>query len=226
MSKHSFLFSFILFYQTILFSQIGIGTSSPSASAMLDIQSTNKGFLPPRVALASINDVSSISSPATGLLVINTATAGTAPNNVFPGYYYFNGTKWQHIFNPSSNFIKKTLLINTVAPSSTVSGASTVSAWSGSYTASGGTVEVRANFTAYSSINYNAATFKLLRDGTEIDNVSFYFNYSGIHNTIPELYAILPLETGSHTYAISISANTIVDNNDIANIVVTETKFN
>ena len=226
MSVKTFFFISFLLFRLELSSQVGIGTSSPSASAMLDVNSSSKGFIPPRIALTSINDVSTINSPATGLLIINTATAGTAPNNVFPGYYYFDGTKWQHILNPSSNFIKKTVLINSVAPSSTISGTTTISAWSGSYTASGGTVEVRANFTAYSNTNYNAATFKLLRDGTEIDNVPFYFNYSGIHNTIPELYAILPLETGSHTYAINIGANTIVDVNDVANIIVTETKLN
>ncbi len=220
------LFSFLIILNSFLFAQVSIGTSSPNGSAMLEVNSSSKGFIPPRIALTSINDVSTINSPAAGLLIINTATAGSAPNNVFPGYYYFDGTKWQHILNPSSNFIKKTMLINSVVPSTTISGATTVSAWSGSYTASGGTVEVRANFTAYSSTNYNAATFKLMRDGTEIDNVPFYFNNSGIHHTITELYAIIPLETGSHTYAIYIGANTTVDINDIANLTITETKLN
>jgi hypothetical protein len=39
------------------------------------------------------------SSAATGLLVYNTASAGTAPNNVVPGYYYWNGTIWVQISN-------------------------------------------------------------------------------------------------------------------------------
>jgi hypothetical protein len=34
---------------------------------------------------------------AAGLLIYNTATAGTAPNNVVPGYYYWNGTAWIQI---------------------------------------------------------------------------------------------------------------------------------
>lgn len=224
--KNNFITLFFFSFISFLNAQVGIGTNSPNASALLDISSSSKGFLPPRVALSSINDASTISSPATGLLVINTATAGTAPNNVFPGYYYFDGTKWQHIFNPSSNFIKKTILINSVSPSSTITGASTVSAWSASYTASGGTVEIKANLTAYSNTNFNASVIKILRDGTEVENVSFYFNSSGIHNTIPDLYAVIPNETGSHTYAIQISANTVVDANDVATITVTETKFN
>jgi len=35
-----------------------------------------------------------IPSLATGLLVYNTATAGSAPNNVIPSYYFWNGSAW------------------------------------------------------------------------------------------------------------------------------------
>lgn len=81
--------------------QVGIGTISPHSSAMLDINVNNmasnakKGFLPPQVALTSIYDVSTIPSPATGLLVFNTANAGVAPNDVIANkYYYYDGSKW------------------------------------------------------------------------------------------------------------------------------------
>jgi len=76
------------------YGQVGIGTSTPHASAQLELNAANRGFLPTRIALTSINDLTTISSPAAGLLVYNTVTAGTSPNNVTPGYYYFNGTKW------------------------------------------------------------------------------------------------------------------------------------
>jgi hypothetical protein len=82
--------------------QTGIGTTTPNASAKLEVASTTQGFLPPRVALTAINVFSPIvgtSSAATGLLVYNTASAGTAPNNVVPGYYYWNGTVWVQISN-------------------------------------------------------------------------------------------------------------------------------
>lgn len=35
--------------------QTGIGTTNPDASAKLEVNATNKGFLPPRVALTAIN---------------------------------------------------------------------------------------------------------------------------------------------------------------------------
>jgi hypothetical protein len=77
--------------------QTGIGTTTPSPSAKLEVASTNQGFLPPRIALTATNATSPVTSPATGLLIYNTATSGTTPNNVVPGYYYWNGTAWIQI---------------------------------------------------------------------------------------------------------------------------------
>lgn len=74
--------------------QTGIGTSTPSASAKLEVASSTQGFLPPRLALTATNAASPVTSPATGLIVYNTASAGTAPNTVAPGYYFWNGTAW------------------------------------------------------------------------------------------------------------------------------------
>lgn len=79
--------------------QTGIGTTTPSPSAKLEVASTNQGFLPPRIALTATNAASPVTSPATGLLVYNTATTGTAPNNVAPGYYYWNGSAWVAILS-------------------------------------------------------------------------------------------------------------------------------
>jgi hypothetical protein len=45
---------------------VGIGTSQPNASAALDIQSSNKGLLIPRV------NVAAVAAPANGLMVFNT----------------------------------------------------------------------------------------------------------------------------------------------------------
>jgi hypothetical protein len=82
--------------------QVAVTTdgSAPDNSAMLDVKSTTKGFLPPRVALTAKNVATPVTSPATGLLVYNTATAGVAPNNVVSGYYYWNGTSWTFLFVP------------------------------------------------------------------------------------------------------------------------------
>ncbi|MFI5221482.1 MAG: hypothetical protein ACHQK8_04080 [Bacteroidia bacterium] len=82
---------FILSINTNLFSQnVGINTTgnSPDTSAMLDISSTTKGILIPRVSLASLTDVSTIKLPATSLLIYNTNASLTGG----VGYYYNSGT--------------------------------------------------------------------------------------------------------------------------------------
>jgi uncharacterized protein (TIGR02145 family) len=84
------------------FGQVSISNDNSSAhsSAMLEVKATDKGFLPPRVELTTVNSASPIVSPAIGLLVYNTATAGISPNNVIPGYYYWNGTIWVSLTTP------------------------------------------------------------------------------------------------------------------------------
>jgi hypothetical protein len=83
---------------------VGINSTgaSPDASAGLDVTFTDKGVLIPRVALTAINAAGPISSPTTSLLVYNTASAGTFPNNVTPGFYYWDGNGWSRLMNNPS----------------------------------------------------------------------------------------------------------------------------
>jgi len=77
---------------------------TPDASAMLDVYDLHKGFLPPRVALTASNTAGPTTSPATGLLIYNTATTslGTV-YDVRPGYYYNAGDastpNWVQVVN-------------------------------------------------------------------------------------------------------------------------------
>ena len=74
------------------YAQTGIGTTTPNASAKLEVYATNKGFLPPRVTLTSTTDATTIASPAEGLLVYNLGSIGLQA-----GYYFWNGAKWATI---------------------------------------------------------------------------------------------------------------------------------
>jgi hypothetical protein len=76
---------------------VGIGTPTPNENAILDLSSSNKGLLIPRMALSATNLSSPIDGFVAGMMVYNTATGGTAPNNVSPGFYFSNGTSWQRI---------------------------------------------------------------------------------------------------------------------------------
>ena len=62
--------------------QIGVGTITPNASAMLDISSTTKGLLAPRMTTVQKN---AIATPASGLLVYDTDLAK---------FNYYNGSTW------------------------------------------------------------------------------------------------------------------------------------
>lgn len=97
-----------------LSAQTGIGTTTPDASAKLEVNSTNKGFLPPRIALTALNSASPVTLPATGLLIFNTATAGSIPNQVTPGYYYWDGVNstWTRLEDKGDNLGNHTATIN------------------------------------------------------------------------------------------------------------------
>ena len=88
--------AFLLTITSVVLSQnVGIGTASPSASALLHVSSTNKGVLIPQVSIDSLKDVTSIPSPAHGLLVFNTTQPGVQ-NDMSRGYYYYstNALSW------------------------------------------------------------------------------------------------------------------------------------
>src|SRR5690606_10186816 len=67
---------------TNIYAQVGIGTLTPNASAMLDVESTTKGLLTPRMTSA---ERTAISNPANGLLVYDTT------ENAF---YFYKASTW------------------------------------------------------------------------------------------------------------------------------------
>ncbi|HDR91119.1 MAG TPA: hypothetical protein ENN75_02600, partial [candidate division Zixibacteria bacterium] len=69
---------------------VGIGTMSPASSAALDVSSTSKGFLPPRMTEAQRD---AISSPPAGLSIYNTTT------NCLN---FYNGTEWMQVCGESA----------------------------------------------------------------------------------------------------------------------------
>lgn len=92
-SKISLVF-FLLCVNNSFGQNVGINTTgaSPDVSAMLDVVSSSKGLLLPRVALVSTTDAVTISNPATSLLVFNTNASITGVGADSTGYYYNAGT--------------------------------------------------------------------------------------------------------------------------------------
>ena len=76
-----------------------VGSNLPNKDAILELESSNKGFLHVRVSLTRTTDSAPLTSHVAGMMVYNTATV----NDVLPGIYYNDGTKW--VFVRSSNNI-------------------------------------------------------------------------------------------------------------------------
>lgn len=64
---------------------VGIGTTAPAATALLDVSSTSKGFLPPRMTTVQRD---AIATPATGLMIFNITNAA---------FEFYNGTAWSTV---------------------------------------------------------------------------------------------------------------------------------
>lgn len=78
---------------------VGINSTgtAPDNSAMLDVVSTDKGMLVPRVNIIDLNTAAPVTAPATSLLVYNTNTTSGV------GYYFWDGTKWINLKDANSN---------------------------------------------------------------------------------------------------------------------------
>jgi hypothetical protein len=89
--KKSIISVVFIVFSSILFSQnVGINTdgSAPNASAMLDVKSTSKGFLPPRMTLAQRT---AIANPPAGLIVWCSNCGAYGELQVY------NGTVWTNL---------------------------------------------------------------------------------------------------------------------------------
>jgi hypothetical protein len=151
--------------------QVGVGTSTPASSAQLEVSSTTKGFLPPRMTLAQ---KLAIANPAQGLIIYCT-NCGT---NGEPEY--FNGTSWLNMSGGAAG--KATPTVNVTIGSYTYNGSAqgpnsatntgTGSTYTYSYAGTGsttygpsatrptnaGSYTVTVSLAASSDGNYNAAS--------------------------------------------------------------------
>ncbi|MFL5765674.1 MAG: hypothetical protein ACJ77K_17140 [Bacteroidia bacterium] len=86
----------LLFFANAVLSQnVGINSTGAAAnsSAMLDVSSTTKGVLIPRMTHAQMN---AITTPATGLIVYDTDSPA--------GFYYYNGSSWVSLLSASTGW--------------------------------------------------------------------------------------------------------------------------
>ncbi len=70
--------------------KVGDNPNVINANAVLDVESTDKGLLLPRVELTSTANAAPLTAHVAGMAVYNTATAG----DVTPGFYFNDGAQW------------------------------------------------------------------------------------------------------------------------------------
>lgn len=113
--KHLALLTSLLILSNLLYAQtntfpsagaVGIGTTTPASSALLDVNSSTKGLLIPRMTSDQKN---AIISPVAGLLVYQT--------NNKPGFYYYTGNSWASLANTRlSNLATTTIAAGALQP--------------------------------------------------------------------------------------------------------------
>jgi len=188
--------------------QVGIGTSSPVASSILDLTSTTKGMLVPRM---TATQKSGISSPATGLLIYQ--TDGTT------GFYYYTGSAW--IGLPNSGLLSKvegtdftgSLLVGhattgtlTTAEYNTGIGLGALQAvTTGDYNTASGYLGLHDNTTG--SYNTASGVAALFSNTTGNQNTASGFsslnsNTTGSYNTASGMYALNYNTTGDQNTAL------------------------
>ncbi|MHC5310936.1 hypothetical protein ACYSNM_12900 [Myroides sp. LJL116] len=198
----------------------GIG-GIPDKSAILDLQTENKGFVAPRVVLSSVTDVTTIENPIKGLLVFN---LGTNSGFNYVGYVFWNGQEWRSLVDSTvvSPEIESLVCSSaTLSPSSWSSGSNFRGNLKVSYTGGNG-----GSFQPGTSIVVNGLTFTLRAGKLEYGDGELTFSVSGIPTNSSDMsiplngsgggQSIIPFLTASQGCTVTVSNQTTADINTVA----------
>ena len=135
MKKSTFLLCiFLLATTNFLFAQVGIGTITPNNSSMLDIESTDKGILIPRM---TETQKMSVSSPVSGLLIYQIDKEA--------GFYFYDGSVWLRLVKNISPNFTGTITSESISSTGTISATSFVGDGSGLTGINFNTVSITTN---------------------------------------------------------------------------------
>ena len=84
----------------VVIGELPAGDHTIDDGAIFQLKSDNQGLMIPKVLLQSRNDITTI-PPALveGLWIYNTSNLGSGLDKVSPGFYFWNGTRWEKMFN-------------------------------------------------------------------------------------------------------------------------------
>lgn len=170
------------------YGQVGIGTNTPDG--MLDTQnSTNYGIIFPRVVLTATNVAAPVVNPnggnlVAGTAVYNTNTTSTGTNDVYPGIYAWDGSRWiaQYLREDSAIYEQTTLGQRIVTGSTSVNTGS--SDWVDvNGLGNGSTFTPKYSGTYRVKANFNFGSGKITNTGDTIDMATqegyFRFTFDG-----------------------------------------------
>lgn len=203
---------------------VGIGTTKPDQSAALEISSSNKGLLTPRMSLQQRN---AIQNPAEGLIVYQT--------DMLSGFYFYDGKEWKAMTTQNSVAGVDgdwTLEGNTGLSSTAVLGSntSTVALKFRTKNQNGGILDDGKTFLGFIAGNGNTGN-----DALAIGSYALASNNSGVNNTAIGGNALRYNTTGQNNLAIgggalalntsgsqniAIGANALLNNNASGNIAI------
>lgn len=155
---------------------------APDPSAMLDVTSTNSGFLAPRMTTVQRN---AIAAPANGLMVYDTN---------FGCYYVYstNTTSWNSLCDLKGPYYGESTTLYNVAGTLLRTVTATTSA--------GDTVHIEAEFDYAKGLTTSYVALTIWRDGVEIHEIAKY-SVANADNSIKATWMDLPA-AGAHTYTI------------------------
>ena len=131
---------FFCSFSTAIFAQVGIGTNTPNPSSVLELNSTDKAFIPPRMTTVQ-RDL--ISNPVAGMEIFNTTTSCIE---------IYRGTGW---YNLCSGAVTLTPTITSFTP---VSGAVGTSVTINGTNLTGATVSFNGTVATTSSVTATSIT--------------------------------------------------------------------
>ncbi len=185
--------------------KVGSNPSSINSNSVLEIESTTKGLRLPRVALTATTNASPLSSFVNGMVVFDSVTI----NDVTPGIYYSDGTKWIKASTDTSFW--------------TLSGTNL-------YNKNTGNVGI-GDATPGSNLTVNgsfAGNYRIATATGSVAATDYYVAYNGASNgtlTLPAASGTLLLgrtyhfkNTGSTTLTIAANGSELIDNQSGAGV--------
>lgn len=191
----------LLITVNISYAQVGIGTSSPAGSSQLDVSSTTKGLLPPRMTTSQRD---AISSPATGLQIYNTDNRAIEIFSGSTGEWFSFGRGKGGVSSNTALGVK-TLFMNTTGQDNTATGYYSLfnNTTGGKNSAFGrsalynNSIGVQNTAVGYYALYDNTANYN-----TAVGYLSAENNSSGTHNSAMGIMALRTNTTGSYNTAL------------------------